>query len=316
MSELTTMGSNTSWSSTQAWSHLITNVLQSPETLNAFAYAVGCQDIDDFLYLGQSDFGTPFELPMKDEQGNTAYRTQVLARVLVNKLLRAQRWYEAQPVRDYDTWSNLAINVLNEFRIESPGMVPMTTGAIPSTPTTPNVVNSMNYGSKSQDSTVTNFMKSIKRSAEDYPIFNEAKHWYTWSRRVKTKAATHGCDKVLDSTYVPELESILLFEEQQKFMYDVFVDKVQTQRGKQIVRSCESNMDAQKAWTGLCEEYGSGVHAHIAAANIEAELMTMRCDSEWKSSVKFLNTWSLKMMDLEEIRGDVVIPDSQKKQWL
>jgi len=49
-------------------------------------------------------------------------------------------------------------------------------------------------------------------------------------------------------------------------MYDVFMDKIQTQRGKQIVRLHESKMDAQQVWIGMVEEYGSGVHALITAA--------------------------------------------------
>jgi len=42
----------------------------------------------------------------------------------------------------------------------------------------------------------------------------------------------------------------------------------------------------------------------------------MKCDTSWKSSAKFLNTWQLKLMDLEEIRYETIIPDSQKRQWL
>jgi hypothetical protein len=248
------MASDIQWTPTQAWDHLVSNVLQSPNTLNAFAYAVGCEDIDDFMYLGQTDFKTPFEVSTKDDQGNDTTVTQMLSSVTVNKLLRAQQWYDAQMIRDYSTWSYLTINVLNGFRNGTPSTTPTSPGTIPVTPMTSTTPIPINYGTTKQESYVTSFAKSIKRSTEDYPAFQEAKNWFSWSRRVKTKAAAHGCENVLDRYYVPDHETSPLFREHQKFLYDTFADKVQTQRGRQIVRLHESNLDAQKVWGDLCDE--------------------------------------------------------------
>ena len=109
------------------------------------------------------------------------------------------------------------------------------------------------------DSSVATFVMSIKGSADDYPTFQEAKIWINWQRRVKTKAAAHGCEKVLDKTYVPDRHSEALIGEHQKFMFDMFMDRVQSQRGQQIVRQFEPTMDAQGVWAGLCNEYSLGL---------------------------------------------------------
>jgi len=96
-------------------------------------------------------------------------------------------------------------------------------------------------------------------------------------------------------------------------MFDFFMEKIQTQRGKQIVCLYKTTLDAPKMWIETVGEHGSGVRALINAAALEAGLMAMKCDTNWKSCVKFLNTWQLKLMDLEEIRTDTIIPDSQKR---
>jgi len=147
------MAQATQWTPNQAWEHLVTNVLQSPHALNSFAYAVGCTDIDDFMYLKQTDFESPFEISSQDEGGNTVSTTQVLSRVLVNKLLRAQRWFDAQMICDYDTWSNLTISVLNDFKEGANMVTPTSPGTDKAIPTTPITPLSFNYGSNKQEST-------------------------------------------------------------------------------------------------------------------------------------------------------------------
>jgi len=311
--------SEVNWTSESAWNYISKDVFQDQDLLPFFAYSVGCANIDDFMYLQRDDFEATFDVSSLDDDGRSIKTTQTLSRVLIGKLQRAQKWYDSQNVRSYETWGELNIETLNKFRerTEAPSSyvggltpLPVTLTPNPVTPAAPFA------DFPKSETSVTTFAKSIKRSADDYPAFLEGKHWYNWQRKVKIKAATHGCENVLDRNYVPDLPSTPLFREHQKFLFDVLMDKVQTQRGKQIVRVYESTLDAQKVWAMLCDEYGSGVHAHISGATAEAELMALKCDPNWKSCVKFLNTWQLKLMDLEEIRDYISIPDSQKRLWL
>jgi len=82
----------TTWTAKRAWEHLATVVLQEPETLPHFSYATGLEDIDDFMYLERSDFETSFEVGIMDSTGATVPSSQTLPRVLIGKLIRAQRW--------------------------------------------------------------------------------------------------------------------------------------------------------------------------------------------------------------------------------
>jgi hypothetical protein len=219
------------------------------------------EDIDDFMYLERSDFEAVFEMGITDSTGATIPTNQSLSRVLVGKMIRAQKWYDQQPIRDYDTWSELTTKTLNEFRGTNK----------PNTPTTPPTSGAISMGNfysptptvttpepTKPDASVTTFIRSIKRSIDDYPSFSEAKNWYNWQRKFKTKAAAHGCEKLLDRSYVPDASSEPLFIEQKKFLYDVLAEKVVTQRGKHIVRLYEPTLDAQKVWAALCEEYRLG----------------------------------------------------------
>jgi len=175
--------SETSWDAGQAWNHLVNGVFQASDTLPFFAYAVRCNDVDDFLYLGYEDFGIEFDASSLDEKGETVVSRQTLLRVLVGKLIRAQRWYDSQEFRDYGTWAHLNLRILNEFRVERTGVLPTTPGNVPSTPTmytsipiTPTTENMRS------ESSVTTFVKSIKQSTEDYPNFQDAKSWFNWQR--------------------------------------------------------------------------------------------------------------------------------------
>ena len=51
-----------------------------------------------------------------------------------------------------------------------------------------------------------------------------------------TTASAHGCDLILDPSYVPKSnDEIEVYIEMQKFMYDVFVSVLQTKIGLHFV---------------------------------------------------------------------------------
>ena len=312
---------NPLWTAKQAWDHLAHEVVNAGNILPHWAYSVGLSDIEDFLYLRQHDFEFAFDLPTLDRDGNPTIIRQCLSRVIIGKLERAQRWYNKQPTRSYSTWSNLTREGLNEFREPDPSP-PNITATVPSTPTpfttmTMGIDTPHSKKSEREKAGLASYTKSIKRSSDDYPAFLDGKLWYSWQRKIRTKATAQGYKNVLSSTYVPfDEESEIVWEEHQSFMFDVLSDKVQTPTGKQIVRKYEDTLDAQRVWQDLCREYASGIQADIAAASIEQELLAMRCDVSWKSVVKFMGTWRLKLLDLEQIRDEMIIPDALKRQWL
>jgi len=104
------------WTSKGAWEHLLNKVFQTSDTLPFFAFSVGCENIDDFMYLTRGDFETSFQVTSSDDEGQPVFTSQTLSRVLIGKLLRAQKWFDNQPERAYETWSTLDIETLNSFR--------------------------------------------------------------------------------------------------------------------------------------------------------------------------------------------------------
>jgi len=184
----------TPWTATQAWDYLADNIFKASDILPSFTYAAGCSDVDDFMYLSQADFEIFFEVPSKDTSGTTVTTRLSLTRVLAGKLLRAQRWYIAQPTGNYDTWRQLTVGTLNDFHERHVSSSTSNNEILPSPALQP----------MKADSSVTTFIKSIKRSTDDYPVLQDGKNWYSWQHRIRIKAAAHGCDNVLNKNYGPD----------------------------------------------------------------------------------------------------------------
>jgi hypothetical protein len=71
----------------------------------------------------------------------------------------------------------------------------------------------------------------------------------------------------LNPQYVPQTTAAYnLFWEKQKFLYAVLEAKVETAKGKSIIRQYESTYDAQKAYEKL-EEHHLTSNTAIVAAN-------------------------------------------------
>ena len=61
-----------------------------------------------------------------------------------------------------------------------------------------------------------------------------------------------GVDDILDSAYIPVgPDALALFKEKQKYMFQVFHAKVQTDKGKELLREHLSDFDAQSMFQEL-----------------------------------------------------------------
>jgi hypothetical protein len=73
----------------------------------------------------------------------------------------------------------------------------------------------------------------------------ENKQWDSVHHMLEAQACYQDVDNILDPCYRPTTaEDIALFAEKQKYMYSVFERTLQTDEGKVIVRSHDSNRDA------------------------------------------------------------------------
>src|SRR6056300_1611089 len=90
------------------------------------------------------------------------------------------------------------------------------------------------------------FQRGIKIDPAAYTPLKTDSDWDSFNRSLHATARVHNLGNVLDPKYVPaSADEMDLFQRQQAFMYYVFVDNLQTNTGKQLVRKYPSTYDAQ-----------------------------------------------------------------------
>ena len=103
------------------------------------------------------------------------------------------------------------------------------------------------------------FKKGIKREIAAYPSLKDQRYFDGFKRSLFIVAKTHECNEVLDPNYTPgsELEEQELFEAKPTFMFSVINANIQTDMGKEIVRSHLASTDAEAVWKELSEHMRS-----------------------------------------------------------
>ena len=82
-----------------------------------------------------------------------------------------------------------------------------------------------------------------------YTVLKDEKQWDEWKRQTIATIYAHGCENIISSSYNPiTAEDILLFQEQQRYMFDVLTFILRTPMGKHFVRQHENTRDAQSVW--------------------------------------------------------------------
>ena len=96
------------------------------------------------------------------------------------------------------------------------------------------------------------FKRGIKRAPSVLPTLKDEKLNDQWHRSFANQARAQNISDVLDITYTPSTTTdIALFDEKQKYLYAILEAKVETAKGKSIIRSYEATYDAQKAYADL-----------------------------------------------------------------
>jgi hypothetical protein len=89
----------------------------------------------------------------------------------------------------------------------------------------------------------------IKRDPSVYPALKDELWHDNWHRSFANQARVQDLSDVLNAAYVPTTSAENdLFQEKQKFLYAVLESKVETAKGKTIIRKHESSFDVQKAY--------------------------------------------------------------------
>jgi hypothetical protein len=114
-------------------------------------------------------------------------------------------------------------------------------------------------------------------------------------------SAAQGVEQVFDPKYVPATtEDIELFNEKQKFGYQVLKQTVQTQEGMTIVPEYSKTKDAQSMHAKLMERCEHSQATTLAQDALERELGELRLDATWKKGcAPFMVAFKNRVMDLE-----------------
>ena len=121
-------------------------------------------------------------------------------------------------------------------------------------------------------SAAAEFRKGIKRDKSHYKEIKNEKQWDDWKRSTISTVYAHGCENILSQSHVPATpDDTILFNEQQKFMYDVWVNVLRTPMGKHYVRKNEGQRDAQAVW----RDYANYLRSSYNSGESEAALATV-----------------------------------------
>jgi hypothetical protein len=191
-------------------------------------------------------------------------------------------------------WTTITSDILDEFRtvltqiyeLNSVDTIYTHISTIPSP---------LSAGSSlSSQSLVDLFQHGIKRDFNAFPILKDEKNNDQWHRTFIDMAQSQDLSDVLNPKQVPLTTAAYnVFWEKQKFLYAVLEAKVETAKGKSIIRAYKSSYDAQKAYEKL-EQHHLTSNSAMFAANKIMEYLTTVCINigSWHGSLEnFLINW-------------------------
>ena len=138
------------------------------------------------------------------------------------------------------------------------------------------------------------FKRGIKRDPSVFPALKDEKLNDQWHRSFANQARAQDISDVLDTTYTPSTAAdVALFEEKQKYLYAVLEAKVETAKGKSIVRSYESTYDAQKAYAALMAHHLKSTKASLNSIKILEYITSAKIgDGSWHGTAEnFVLNW-------------------------
>jgi hypothetical protein len=153
------------------------------------------------------------------------------------------------------------------------------------------------------------FKKGIKRNTMAFIIYKDKKQWDNWHHSTVAQARTQDGFEILNGTYVPNLGPDKdLFDEKQKFMYAVFEQVLQTDMGKALVHSHDTNFDAQIIFQDLLNYSIWSTKSSLDTAKILQYVTSVKLDEHiWKgTSQSFVLHWHDQLR-----KYDTLIPASE-----
>ena len=305
----------------KAFEHLLTNVIQldKDDILRKVLTTYGITTISQVLIM-KSDSIDGLDYHEKDSTVSKNTPAHVIA---VLHILKAWNAYLLQTYQlkivDWEDESYVNPEEYMEFclNIFNPDM---DTGSVIQSPSKPPPSSSPVSTVKVRKTDLAHeFRKGVKRDKSHYTVLKDEKNWDEWKRQTIATIYAHGCENIISSSYNPvTAEDILLFQEQQKYMFDVLTFILRTPMGKHFVRQHENTRDAQSVWRDYINHMRTSTKADIELEDLLTSLTSLRISPNFKGNTEgFLLDWLDKIRRYEELTPKSTwFPDPMKKAML
>ena len=169
-----------------------------------------------------------------------------------------------------------------------------------------------------QYSPADSFKKSIKRDQSLFPTLKDERYQDSWHQNFENQCRAQDLEDLISVTSKPTDPALLeVFELKQKWLYAVLFDKVQTTRGKAIVRKHRRNADAQAAYAELVSHHTQSVGADISASAIENYITTTKLgDGKFRGNSSAFITHFVNQMELHDTLTGSTYTDEQRLRFL
>ena len=125
-----------------------------------------------------------------------------------------------------------------------------------------------------------------------------------WHRTFANQARAQDVSDVLDPAYKPSTPAEKdLFQEKQKYLYAVLESKVETAKGKAIIRKYESDFNAQKVYEELTEHHLNSTKAALTSTKILSYITSAKLgDGSWNGTTEnFILNWQEQVRQYERL---------------
>ena len=176
----------------------------------------------------------------------------------------------------------------------------ITVAPVVTTPLTGTVTTAPNAGNRPIDL----FRRGIKRDPGLFPELKNEEENDTWHQAFETQAHAQDVANVLVATYAPtSLDDIELFNAHKTYVYAVLHSKVQTDRGRAIIREHVNDRDGQVAYDKLRKLHTSSTKAKMTSSDILTYITSARLGTNaWKGTTEaFITHWQKQVQKYERL---------------
>ena len=189
-----------------------------------------------------------------------------------------------------------------DFQIITKEDIDLFTLLAPVTVTAP-VPGSSTYPPSSSDPALKDFNRGIKRDPNHFQTFSNERHWSDYQDHTIATANSQNIANVFNPSFVPiNGEAADLFLAQQKYVFQVFVTNLKTDKGKELVKQYKDTFDAQSVWAALVAHMKTSTTAKINTRKLFQYITNVRIDDgSWRGTTSaFLTHWTEKIRMYDE----------------